>query len=756
MKLDGRQQVQLRDIFAKIFSEPELRTLCLNLNLVLEDIQGNTRAEKIQELIAMMNRHGRVEELLKEAKEMRPLADWSAMVPAQASDLFPIHEIAYPKNPNFTGRVDLLEQIEQTLSSGQTAVVTQAISGLGGVGKTQLALAYCYTHLQEYDLIFWLAADNEASLTDSFRSLGQRLKLATAADTDQQAIVQRVLRWLGQAERQWLLVFDNADEIESKELANYLPRTGSGQILITSRSPNWRTIGNVLTLDIFSKEEAVDFLNQRTEKTTPENEAEKSLAATLGYFPLALEHAAAYVEATGSNYVSYQQLFEKMRQELWREVEVPNSYHATISTTWQLTFKQIQEVPGALDLLNLCCFLAPDDIPFDLIVKHAKALPEELSTLLEHPIERDKLVKGLLRYSLIQRKGDELSLHRLVQMVARDQMSKELSQKWVGAAISFLSVAFAYDKNDMKTWSTSQRLLNHSQTIVEWVPEDLVLPEKTVQLLNKTAEYLSQFGNYESSLVCTQKALAISEKQLGPNHPDTAQSLNNFGGLLQAMGDLARARPFYERALAIREKALGSDHPDTAQTLNNLGALLHSLGDMVAALPLYERALAIREKALGPDHPDTANSLNNLGSLLQAMGDLVAARQLHERALAISEKILGPDHPDTAASLNNLGSIYLFQGKLVLARKYLERALKIIEQTKGKNHPVLVKILTNLSGIMVKFRNDVIARQYLKRAQTICREAPVPYAECREVEELWKRLPGVVGKTKGKNKKRRR
>lgn len=884
MKLDGPQQAQLRDLFAGLFNKTDLRSLCMELDLDYEDIPGSTRTEKIQELIAQMNRHGRIEELLKEAKQMRPSADWSVVIPTQALSLFPIHEIAYPSNPNFTGRVDLLEQIEQTLSGGQTAVVTQAISGLGGVGKTQLALAYCYTQLDKYDLIYWLAADNETSLTDSFRSLAQRLKLATTADTDQQAIVQRVLRWLGQAEQRWLLVFDNADQIEPKELATYLPHTGSGHILITSRNPNWRSVGHVLQLNIFSEEEAVAFLSQRAGTTSAKNEDEKNLAATLGYFPLALEHAAAYVEATGSNYATYQQLFETMRQALWAELEEPSSYNATITTTWELAFQQIKQVPGALDLLNLCCFLAPDEIPFDLIIQHAATLPDELAAILEHPLNRDKAVSGLLRYSLIQRKGNELSIHRLVQMVARDRMGKEenLAEIWAQAVILFLSASFVYDEHDMETWIDSQRLLNHIQAIVNWPPELFILPEKTVRLLNKTAEYLSQFGNYKTSQICTQKALEISEEYLGSEHPETAQSLNNFGYLLRLMGDLDAAQPYLERALAIREKTLGSEHPDTAQSLNNLGSILNDMGnlaagrsyyeralaineqvlgpehpdtalvlnnlgvllhhmrDMAAAQPLYERALAIREKTLGPDHPTTATSLNNLGSLLQGMGNLAAARpyleralaikdnalgpdhpdtassvnnlggllldmgdlpaarpffesalairekalgldhpdtasslnnlggllrsmgdltaalSFYERALTIREKALGPNHPDTAASLNNLGSIYLFQGKLVLAREYLERALKIIEQTKGENPPILVKILINLGGIMVKFRKDAIARQYLKRAQTICREAPVPYAECQEAEELWKQLPGMVGKTKGKNKKRRR
>ena len=174
-----------------------------------------------------------------------------------------------------------------------------------------------------------------------------------------------------------------------------------------------------------------------------------------------------------------------------------------------------------------------------------------------------------------------------------------------------------------------------------------------------------------------ERALAIREKVLGPEHPDTATSLNNLAFLLQDQGDLAGARPLSERALAIREKVLGPEHPDTATSLNNLASLLQDQGDLAGARPLYERALAIREKVLGPEHPDTATSLNNLAVLLQAQGDLAGARPLYERALAIREKVLGPEHPDTATSLNNLASLLQAQGDLAGARPLYERALAI-------------------------------------------------------------------------------
>ncbi|WP_298367705.1 tetratricopeptide repeat protein [Azospirillum sp.] len=215
--------------------------------------------------------------------------------------------------------------------------------------------------------------------------------------------------------------------------------------------------------------------------------------------------------------------------------------------------------------------------------------------------------------------------------------------------------------------------------------------------LNSAAAAEYRAGRYPAAVPLLTEALAIREKALGPDHPDTALSLNNLGYLYRAQGKLADAAPLYTRALAIREKALGSDHPDTALSLNNLAYLYRAQGKLADAAPLYTRALAITEKAFGPDHPATALSLNNLAELYRAQGKLADAAPLHTRALAIREKALGPDHPDTASSLNNLAGLYRAQGKLDAAAPLYTRALAIREKALGPDHPTTRIILGNLA-----------------------------------------------------------
>ncbi len=208
---------------------------------------------------------------------------------------------------------------------------------------------------------------------------------------------------------------------------------------------------------------------------------------------------------------------------------------------------------------------------------------------------------------------------------------------------------------------------------------------------------LYQQGNYAEAAHLGERVLAILEKALGPDHPDTATALNNLALLSQNMGEYAKALPLHQRALAIREKVLGPDHPDTAVTLNNLALLHQSMGEYAQALPLYQRALAIQEKILGPDHLDTATSFNNLGGLYYSMGDYAQALPLHQRALAIREKALGPAHPDTATTLGKLAAVFYSMGDYANALPLYQRALVICEKTSGPNHPNTATALNNLA-----------------------------------------------------------
>jgi tetratricopeptide (TPR) repeat protein len=251
-------------------------------------------------------------------------------------------------------------------------------------------------------------------------------------------------------------------------------------------------------------------------------------------------------------------------------------------------------------------------------------------------------------------------------------------------------------------------------------------PETLAASLSKLAYLYKSQGQYEAAEPLYRRALAIRERVLGPDHPDTAQSLNNLAGLYYFQGQYEAAEPLFRRALDIRERVLGPDHPDTAQSLNNLANLYQSQGQYEAAEPLYRRALEIKEQVLGPDHPDTAQSLNNLANLYQSQGQYEAAEPLYRRSLAIHEQVLGPDHPDTAASLNGLAALYDSQGQYEAAEPLYRRALAIHEQVLGPDHPHTAASLNNLAYLYYSQGQYEAAEPLFRRALAICEQVLGP------------------------------
>jgi CHAT domain-containing protein/Tfp pilus assembly protein PilF len=249
----------------------------------------------------------------------------------------------------------------------------------------------------------------------------------------------------------------------------------------------------------------------------------------------------------------------------------------------------------------------------------------------------------------------------------------------------------------------------------------------TALALNNLAELYRTMGAYDKAEPLYQRSLAIYEKALGSEHPDTALALNNLAQLYSTMGDYDKAEPLYRRSLAINEKALGPKHPHTALALNNLAVLYYNMGDYDKVEPFYMRSLAIREKALGPEHPDTAQSLNNLAELYRTMGAYDKAESLYQRSLAIREKALGPEHPHTALALKNLAELYRTMGAYDKAEPLYQRSLAIKEKALGPEHPSTVIALKNLAVLYAVQGRNGEALTLMERAQ---------WSDRRQIEQI--------------------
>jgi tetratricopeptide (TPR) repeat protein len=622
-----------------------------------------------------------------------------------------------PRNPHFTGRSDLLARLRRDLAETSTGAVVQAsaVHGLGGVGKTQLAIEYAHRYASDYDLVWWLPAEEPVAIGGRLAALARRLGIAEA--TDQAETIAALWDELGQRDR-WLLVYDNATDPAELDLLR--PPVGGGHLLVTSRDPAWGGIATTVRLDVLSRAEAVGFLRQRLGHDDP---ALGPLAEALGDLPLALEQAAAYLEQTHTPPGTYLELLATRARELFA-LGRPATSERTIATTWNVSLQRLHtEAPAAEDLLRLCAFLAPDDVPRTLLEGHPDLLPEPLATAIHSRVAFHQAVGALRRYSLVTTTSDTLRMHRLVQAVTRHDLAPEEQKHWAVAGVRLVLAGFPERAgDDADTWPMSARLLPHALTTTSHPPAQATDPQTTVSLLNRVGDYLWGRADYHDARQLLEQAVSVAEHRLGPDDPTTAHSYHNLAHVLADQGDLDTARRLHERALAIYEARLGPDHPTTAHSLHNLAQVLRDQGDLAYARTLYERAVAIFEARLGADHPDTAGSLNQLGELLHQQGDLIAARSMHERALAIWEAHLGGNHPTIAYCLNALAQVLHDQGDLQGARTLHERALAIDEARLGADHPYTAYCLDNLATVLHDQGDLQGARSLHERALSI-REA---------------------------------
>jgi tetratricopeptide (TPR) repeat protein len=635
-----------------------------------------------------------------------PAFPQSAKRPAQSASTAPRFPGSIPdhcnlphRNPNFSGREQLLLDLRESLAKGQkTALTQQALYGLGGIGKTQLAIEYAYRHSASYEVIWWIRSEEPSTLASDYAALALELNLPEKEEANQAVVVQAVTRWLEHSNN-WLLIFDNARDADS--IKPYLPRSASGHVLITSRNPDWRSVVNPLQVEVWERNESVSFLLKRTGRT--DEAGANALAEALGDLPLALEQAAAYCDNKKKSFADYLTLFNTRRSELWSREKAPDGYKETVATTWSLAFEEIRKVPMAEELLSLCSIVAPDAIPRTLLDKALAIYGETVKkeeTIDEFVI--DDAYGALRSYSLITLDEKFVTVHRLVQSVVRDRMSEDDLARYRNAMVVALYKQFPQNiESEPSCWPECAILLPDAQVVIEDTQFDFdaVWNARSI-LLNQMASYHYGRAVYEEAVLLLRRALKIKEMLLGPEHLDVAQSLNNLAELLREQGNYREAESLHRHALEIRENQLGIDHSDVAQSLNNQAVLQLNQGKYTEAEQLLCRALEILEKQLGLDHLSVAISLNNLAASLRAQGKYGEADPLYRRSLKIREDQLGPDHPEVAQSLNNLGLLLQDQGKYSEAGTQFRRSLAIFEQWLGGEHPKTKVARINLDNLL--------------------------------------------------------
>jgi tetratricopeptide (TPR) repeat protein len=641
----------------------------------------------------------------------RVIEDLSSLqASAPRAALPPVWNVPYPRNSFFIGRDEILARLRTQLQAGQATALSQpqAITGLGGIGKTQIAVEYAYRFHQDYRVVLWARAEDTEALTSSYVTIASLLNLPEQKEQDQSITVQAVKTWL-QTHSGWLLMLDNADDLSL--VPAFLPPAMGGHLLLTTRAFTAGHLASRIEVDTLSAEQGALFLLRRASLMAPDatlehvspqaRELAMLVSQELGGLPLALDQAGAYLEATGIALATYQQIYQRHRTALLAQRRAQGTDHPEpVASTWSLSFERVEATnAAAADLLRLCAYLAPDAIAEEILTQGAEYLGPVLGPVAADAFLLGQAIEALRAYSLVGRDPglQTLSMHRLVQAVVRDALDAAGKQRWAERAIR--AVHAALPPVEHASWPHWERLLAHAQACAAWMdPQEIHLQEAT-EVLHKAGWYLIERARYNEAEPLLERAYQVSEQQQGAEHLDTARDALTLAYLYHSQGKYEQAEPLYERALAIYEQQLGPEHPDTATSLNNLAELYRVQGKYEQAEPLYERALAISEQQLGPLHPNTASSLNNLAGLYEAQGKYEQAEPLFVRALAIKEQQLGPLHPNTANSLNNLAGLYHAQGKYEQAEPLYERALAIYEQQLGSLHPLTAASLNNLAGL---------------------------------------------------------
>jgi tetratricopeptide (TPR) repeat protein len=627
-----------------------------------------------------------------------------------------IWNVPHFRNPNFTGRETEIDRVRQTFLSGGRGDLVQVLCGLAGVGKTQLAVEYIHRNAQNYAVVWWISADEPARLAADYSRLAADLGLAVSRDTDEVAVVQSVRAWLEQTFG-WLLVFDDARD--PRDLRPYLPRSTSGHVLIASRNPNWRGLGRPLAITVPPRRETIQFLLRRTGQD--DVEAAGQIASCLGDLPLALEQAAAYVEEKGKSLAQYLALFQSHQRALIKAA-TQGDHSAGVETVWELSFREAKKsAPAAADLLNICAFLAPDDIPFALFIEHREALPPRLRKAVSDPLAFDKALESLRRFSLVEITDDALSVHALVQAVARDRLAERGKRTCATAAIGVLHDLFLFDRQSVETWREAARLLPHVLAATAHAEALNVEVEVTARLRDQAGLDLRPGVELARAKELFEHALATDQETYGPDHPRVAVTTSNLAAALEASGDLDGARQHYERVLQIDERALGADDPAVATDASKLGGVLRAQGDLLGARRHYERALEIDEHTFGDDHPLVAAELGEIGLTLRMDNDLPGAMTCYERALAIERLTYAHRHPKIAARIADLAAVRRAAGDLAGARALYEQALAITHSVYRPNHVTVAERALELAGVLVAEKDYARAREQYNHAADVFR-----------------------------------
>ena len=611
-----------------------------------------------------------------------------------------------PQEPlGFQPRAELLAGLEAP-GPGSRVVVVRAVTGMRGVGKSQLAAAYARSCINEgWRLVAWINAEEAGGILAGLAAVAAGLRI-NAAEGDAEAVGLAVRHRLEIDGEHCLLVFDNATDPVA--LQRFIPAAGTARVIITSNQKSMATLGAGVAVEVFSEPEAMAFLAERT--SLPDVEGARAVAFELGYLPLALAQATAVIADQHVGYGTYLDRLRGMRvSELLRPVEA-GQYPRGVAAAVLLSLDGARtgdDTGVCLAVMELLAVLSPAGVRRALVHAAARkgvlAWDRQAGALSAEVVDRALArlaVASLLTFSV---DGSGVSAHRLVMRVIREQLAAENSLMAVCAAAARLLDGLAQSLN--QTWhqdgSAVRDLIEQIMALYEssaGCPANRVLVGHILRLKGQAVWFLNRLADSAArSIQIAEPLLAEQELALGADHPDTMTTRHNLANAYRDAGRTAEAITMHEQNLADRERVLGADHPDTLATRNNLANAYRAAGRTAEAITLFEQTLADRERVLGADHPDTLATRYYLGNAYRDAGRTAEAIITHKQTLAARERLLGADHPYTLATRNNLALAYRAAGRTAEAITLFELTRAARERVLGADHPDTMATRHNLA-----------------------------------------------------------
>ncbi|WP_328814971.1 FxSxx-COOH system tetratricopeptide repeat protein [Nonomuraea cypriaca] len=596
------------------------------------------------------------------------MAENSHSIPAQVPKVW---ERVPKRNPNFTGRADLLSALRKSINT-VTAVVAQprALQGLGGVGKTQLAIEYAWQYRAHYDLVWWVSADQPMLVPSALAAMAPELGLPSSTSTGVEQATQSVLRTLqnGTPYRSWLVIFDNAEDPEY--IKDYIPR-GPGHVLITSRNSRWSDHEATIQVDVFKREESMAFLRRRLAGAVSEAEANQ-LAEMLGDLPLALEQAAALLSRTLMSVDEYVGLLEKQTSRLLSLEKAP-TYPQSMTAAWQVSVSQLEDrIPEAVELLRCCAFFGPEPIPRDVFRRGNRAVGPRLAPILSDTILLTNALSNLERLALVKVEPSTrtLQVHRLNQALLRDETPEDARAELRHEVHLLLAGSAPNDPDDTSKWPAFEELAAHLE------PSGLIKCQEPAvrKFALDLVRYLYQRGSYNPAQILLDQYIQRWSETSGERHSDVLVARIHLGNVYRALTLYTKAHELDSQTLEMMRESLGHEHTETLWATSSYASTLRGRGDFLLAREVDEEAREAYERLMGKEDVRTLRVLNNLGVDYILTSEYAKAHEVLEEVHLKMSSAEGLGRRLLLHSWSNLGRAVRLSGQFEVATDLAEEA----------------------------------------------------------------------------------